>query len=136
MNTADRSIAILDTALRRRFTFVELEPNSEVIRISDSGKVEDQIDLALLLTKLNERIVKYYDRDHRIGHSYFLDIDSLKQFQNTWQYKIIPLLMDYFYEDMNTISKIIGERFIDAQSGLQKTLSPEEFISAIQKIYQ
>ncbi len=135
MNTADRSIAILDTALRRRFTFVELEPDPEVIRVSDSGIIEDEIDLALLLTKMNETILKKYDRDHRIGHSYFMDLDSMSKFWNAWYYKLIPLLMDYFYNDAKSVSEIIGSNFIDPKIGEIKRLDKDDFIQAIKSIY-
>ncbi len=135
MNTADRSIAILDTALRRRFTFVELEPNPQIISNVDGGLVDDEINLVELLTSLNNNIVNVYDRDHRIGHSYFLDINSLAQFRNVWDYKIIPLLMDYFYNDINSISKIIGSAFINSENSSIKQLSNDEFKKAIKKIY-
>jgi 5-methylcytosine-specific restriction protein B len=135
MNTADRSIALLDTALRRRFTFVELEPNPEIIRDISSELVEDEINLVNLLTALNEKIVSLYDRDHRIGHSYFLDINSLTQLRNVWDYKIIPLLMDYFYNDLKSVSVIIGSEFIDSKNGEMKKLSNADFKIAIKKIY-
>lgn len=136
MNTADRSIAILDTALRRRFTFVELEPNPEVLKVSDSGIIEDKIDLSELLEALNKKIVEKYDRDHRLGHSYFLGLDSFSKFKNTWNYKIVPLLMDYFYNDAKTVSDIIGSNLIDPQTGQLKELEKESFIQAIKSIYQ
>jgi 5-methylcytosine-specific restriction protein B len=136
MNTADRSIAILDTALRRRFTFVEIEPNPEVITDIGEDLVEDVVDLRKLLYSLNRKIIKYYDRDHRIGHSYFLDISSLAQFRLIWSYKIIPLLMDYFYNDFVSISKIIGKDFFDNDLITFKSLSDEKFFEAVQKIYE
>lgn len=137
MNTADRSIAILDTALRRRFTFVELEPDPEVVRVSDSGIIEDEIDLAMLLTKMNKKILKKYDRDHQIGHSYFMGLDSLSKFWNAWYYKIIPLLMDYFYNDAKSVSEIIGPQFIDPSTGEINRIDNDEsqFIQAIKSIY-
>ncbi|MGD1816287.1 MAG: AAA family ATPase [Pleomorphochaeta sp.] len=136
MNTADRSIAILDTALRRRFTFVEIEPNPELFSLIGDVSVEDKINLTCLLKSLNQKIVKYYDRDHRIGHSYFLNISSFSQFKNIWNYKIIPLLMDYFYNDFQSISKIIGEDFFDPELNNIKSLSDEKLIIAIKKIYE
>ena len=102
MNTADRSIAIIDTALRRRFTFVEVEPNVEIINNSDNKTIgigDDEIDLGKLFVALNDNIIKKFDRDHRLGHSYFLDIYSLKDLKIRWYYKILPLLMEYFYND-------------------------------------
>ncbi len=136
MNTADRSIAILDTALRRRFTFVEIEPDPQVIKISDSGIIEDDIDLSKLLEKLNDSIQKKYDRDHRIGHSYFMELDNYSKFYNCWYYKIIPLLMDYFYNDLKSISWIIGKSFVNIDDGKINRLAKKEFLSSIKKIYE
>jgi len=135
MNTADRSIAVLDTALRRRFIFKELEPDSEVIRTSDNSMIEDTIDLARLLDAVNAKILEKYDRDHRIGHSYFMEQYSLRQFALTWYYKIIPLLMEYFYNDGKTVAYIIGDSFVDAKTCSPKPLEGDAFVAAIKKIY-
>ena len=134
MNTADRSIAILDTALRRRFVFKELEPNAEVIR-NDNPIIEDDIDLALLLEKLNERITQKIDRDHRIGHSYFLNVYDLNQLRIVWYYQIMPLLMEYFYNDGEAIASIVSSAFIDKNTSQLKWItSDEEFKQAILNI--
>ena len=110
MNTADRSVEALDTALRRRFVFEELMPQPELLgHISFEG-----FNLRELLQCINERIEALLDRDHCIGHSYFIklkggDIEALKQaFQN----KIIPLLQEYFYHDYEKIALILGPGFI------------------------
>jgi len=113
MNTADRSIAAIDTALRRRFTFVEIEPDASVIAKYDNPIVDDTIDLTKLLNALNEKIMEHYDRDHRIGHAYFMGIESLNNFYQTWYYKILPLLSEYFYNDVDTIKSIVGKNFFD-----------------------
>ena len=113
MNTADRSIAAIDTALRRRFTFVELEPDASVITKYYNPIVNNTIDMVKLLNAINEKIMKYYDRDHRIGHAYFLGIESLSNFYQVWYYKILPLLNEYFYNDIDTIRSIVGNYFID-----------------------
>ncbi|NLX02836.1 MAG: AAA domain-containing protein [Syntrophomonadaceae bacterium] len=121
MNTADRSIAVLDTALRRRFAFVELEPDLKVFdnpSLIASAKVNDKIDLARLLDALNKSINEQLDRDHRIGHSYFMDIVNLTDLYNVWYYKIIPLLLDYFYNDIATLKNIIGAEFFTSQGGV------------------
>ena len=96
MNTADRSIALLDLALRRRFTFMELPPNPS-LRTTVAG-----VDLGILLTCLNERIVALLDRDHQIGHSYFLSLPADADAENlrfVWYHRVVPLLQEYFYND-------------------------------------
>lgn len=112
MNTADRSIAILDTALRRRFVFKEIEPNSDIIR-DDRPLNDDDVDVALILDKLNKIITEKIDRDHRIGHAYFLQAFDLNQLKIVWYYQIIPLLMEYFYNDGETIASMITDAFFD-----------------------
>jgi len=136
MNTADRSIAVLDTALRRRFLFKELEPNSEVIvNASENPIIEGKIDLAVLLDELNKKIEKLYDRDHRIGHSYFLDAVNIKTLRQVWYFQIIPLLQEYFYNDSDKVSKIVGISFFNkVTQRVNFELSNDEFITAILKI--
>ena len=92
MNTADRSIAAIDTALRRRFAFAEIEPDSSILAEYDNPIINDYIDLTRLMDAINGRILEKYDRDHRLGHAYFMGIDTLTGLYNTWYYKIIPLL--------------------------------------------
>lgn len=117
MNTADRSVEALDTALRRRFSFVEMSPEPELIRKvgrSDQGTVEG-IDLTHLLKTLNRRIEKLLDKDHAIGHSYFLLVASLKDLKSVFQNKIIPLLQEYFYGDFGIIGLVLGSSFVTVQ---------------------
>jgi 5-methylcytosine-specific restriction protein B len=142
MNTADRSIAAIDTALRRRFTFVEIEPDASIITRYDNPIVNDIIDLAKLLNAMNEKIMEYYDRDHRIGHAYFMGIESLSNFYQTWYYKILPLLSEYFYNDTDTLRAVVGKAFYDDYGNAIK-LSKEsngsglsEFEENIIKIYK
>ncbi|MCD5410497.1 MAG: AAA family ATPase [Clostridiales bacterium] len=122
MNTADRSIAAIDTALRRRFTFVEIEPDSKIITQAGNSIVNDNIDLAKLLDALNKKIMEKYDRDHRIGHAYFMEIDSLKNLYQTWYYKLLPLLGEYFYNDIDSITAVVGKAFY-GEHGNVKQLS-------------
>jgi len=103
MNTADRSIALLDTALRRRFEFVEMMPKPEILSVNVDG-----INIQELLSKMNERIEYLYDRDHTIGHAYFMDCNSFKDLQNIFKNKIIPLLQEYFYDDWRKINLIFN----------------------------
>ena len=100
MNTADRSIALLDIALRRRFNFIEIMPQYDILK-----DVAD-IKIALLLSTLNERIEFLLDREHTIGHSYFLNINTFEDLVNVFKNYIIPLLQEYFYEDFEKIKSI------------------------------
>ncbi len=122
MNTADRSIAAIDTALRRRFTFVEIEPDSSVLSKHDNPIINDAVDLTKLLDAINEKIMDKYDRDHRIGHAYFMGIETLNNLYQTWYYKVLPLLGEYFYNDTETLVSIVGKSFYD-QYGNIKHLS-------------
>ena len=100
MNTADRSIALLDIALRRRFNFIEIMPQYDILR-----DVAD-IKIALLLSTINERIEFLLDREHIIGHSYFLNINTFEDLVNIFKNYIIPLLQEYFYDDFEKIKSI------------------------------
>jgi hypothetical protein len=113
MNTADRSIEALDTALRRRFTFVEMAPKPELIRtVGKSKGVIDGLDLVELLATINERIEKLIDKDHQIGHSYFLEIQSFDDLKLAFKNKVIPLLEEYFYGDFGKIGLVLGSGFV------------------------
>lgn len=109
MNTSDRSIAFLDTALRRRFRFREMMPDPAVIRahVGVDGRVEG-IDVAELMQTLNSRIELLYDRDHQIGHAYFIGVKSLADLRDVFQAQIIPLLQEYFYDDWSKICHILA----------------------------
>ena len=110
MNTADRSIAFIDTALRRRFNFVEMNPNEDLL---DSITIKDTtIDLKKMLHCMNRRIEFLYDREHTLGHAFFLPLKnnpSIELLGNIFKQKIIPLLQEYFYEDYENIRLILGD---------------------------
>ncbi|MBP3709335.1 MAG: AAA family ATPase [Treponema sp.] len=93
MNTADRSIEALDTALRRRFIFIEKMPDA------DKLDVVDGIDLAAMLNTMNTRLEYLLDRDHTIGHAYFINAKNVEDIRNIFANKIIPQLQEYFYSD-------------------------------------
>ena len=105
MNTADRSIQQLDTALRRRFTFVEMmpDPDHELI----PGDV-DGVDCRKMLRAMNERIVLLMDREHQIGHTYLLDVKSIEDLADRFRNRIFPLLQEYFYDDWRRIDAVLG----------------------------
>lgn len=133
MNTADRSVEALDTALRRRFTFEEMLPKPELLKDkgeNGSGKV-GKIDLQELLVTINERIEALVDRDHTIGHAFFMEVDSLDSLRNVFANKVIPLLQEYFYGDYAKMEMVIGPDFfnIKESSKIKFAVKPEDFES-------
>ena len=119
MNTADRSIALMDTALRRRFEFVEMMPQPELlgtIKIKYKDKIIDpkeiKIDFTTMLKTINERIEYLYDRDHTIGHAYFMSLKDgadIEKLASIFKNKILPLLQEYFYDDWEKIRLVLGD---------------------------
>lgn len=106
MNTADRSLAMMDTALRRRFDFKEMMPDPELFE----GKKVKGIDLTLLLKTLNERIEALYNREHMLGHAFLFpafnaedEKQAFTELKLAFKNKILPLLEEYFYEDWNKV---------------------------------
>ena len=112
MNTADRSVEALDTALRRRFSFVEMQPDPKILSDEKYVKYND-VDLSKLLETINQRIEMLIDKDRQIGHSYFIGIQDLEDLRRTFKDKIIPLLEEYFYGDFGKIGLVLGEKFIE-----------------------
>ncbi len=111
MNTADRSVEALDTALRRRFAFEEIIPKPELLKdITFNG-----FNLKEVLATINERIEALVDRDHTIGHSYFINIESgvAEALKHAFENKVIPLLQEYFYNDYEKIALVLGEGFVE-----------------------
>jgi 5-methylcytosine-specific restriction endonuclease McrBC GTP-binding regulatory subunit McrB len=112
MNTADRSIALLDMALRRRFMFREVMPNSELLATLPGPVATDDgeaIHLDKLLKAINQRIEYLYDRDHTIGHSYLMGVKTIDDLIRAFQQNIVPLLQEYFYGDWHKIQLVLGD---------------------------
>ena len=111
MNTADRSISLIDTALRRRFHFVENMPDVQVLRALGADFIED-LDVAEMLSVINKRITYLFDREHTIGHAFFTvlkDDPSIERLSSIFKKSIIPLLQEYFYEDYEKIRLVLGD---------------------------
>ena len=107
MNTADRSIALLDIALRRRFNFIEMSPRYELLKQKIEVK-NDKIELQELLKAINTRIEFLLDKDHLIGHSYFINIKTFEDLKEIFRNSIIPLLQEYFYDDFEKIREVLN----------------------------
>ena len=115
MNTADRSIALMDTALRRRFLFEEMMPESDVLRMIGADIVtagEQRLDVATMLDIINKRIEYLYDREHTIGHAFFTRLKNsptIDTLASIFKKSVIPLLQEYFYEDYSKIQLVLGD---------------------------
>lgn len=118
MNTADRSVETLDTALRRRFAFIEMNPQPE--KLVEPEYKCDGIELDKLLTTINARIERLLDKDYCIGHSYFMTIqnrsDPLGEIKHIFSNKILPLLQEYFYGDWGKIMLVLGKGFVNKKT--------------------
>ncbi|MBQ8731499.1 MAG: AAA family ATPase [Oscillospiraceae bacterium] len=127
MNTADRSIATIDTALRRRFRFKEMMPDSEVLK----GISVEDISISEMLSRMNKRIAVLYDREHTVGHAYFIplrDNPTVEQLAEIFENAIVPLLQEYFYEDYEKIRLVLGDN--------NKENKDEQFIIATETDYE
>ena len=115
MNTADRSIALMDTALRRRFNFIEMMPETSVLNELGANKVVfngKELDVVKMLNTINDRIEVLYDRSHTIGHAFFTSLakdSSLTNLRLIFENKVIPLLQEYFYDDYEKILLVLGD---------------------------
>ena len=131
MNTADRSIALIDTALRRRFSFIEMEPNYDLLSENVQG-----INVKKLLKIINSRIEYLYDKEHVIGHSYFIGLENesqpLNKLKDIFKNSVLPLLQEYFVDDYEKISLVLGdnqkEQYID-----RKANKSNEFLFVVKK---
>lgn len=119
MNTADRSIKLLDTALRRRFAFIEMMPDIELL----SGASVGDLELSDFLTGLNQAIERVEGREKQIGHSYFLHDDgrpvsTIEEMGARFREEILPLLQEYAYDESKVLVEILGGELVDAANGL------------------
>jgi 5-methylcytosine-specific restriction endonuclease McrBC GTP-binding regulatory subunit McrB len=103
MNTADKSLALLDVALRRRFSFKELNPDFSICKLPDPAMQQ-------VLEALNRRIMLVLDREHRIGHAFFMGVKTVDDFNAVFADKIVPLLQEYFYNDWDGLRGVLGEK--------------------------
>ncbi|MFO4640500.1 AAA family ATPase [Vibrio cholerae] len=138
MNTADRSLAMMDTALRRRFDFVEMMPNPSLLH----GAVVKGIHLETLLKTLNERIEILYDREHTLGHAFFMPVKALldenkeeeafAKLVSVFQNKVIPLLQEYFFEDWHKIRLVLGDnQRVERLQFIRETTLDESKLNAL-----
>lgn len=134
MNTADRSIKLLDVALRRRFAFVELMPDLEALR----GAKVRELAVDDFLEELNRRIARRHGREKQIGQSFFLDrdepISDPDEFARRFRQEVLPLLQEYCYEDFGALAEILGDGLVDreAQTLNEERLDdPEALLAAL-----
>lgn len=134
MNTADRSIKLLDAALRRRFAFIELMPDLDLLRGASVG------DLALdeFLEELNRRIARLEGREKQIGHAYLLDggnpVSEVSDFAVRFREEILPLLQEYCYDEYGTLAKFIGGGLVDSEAQAldqEKVGDSEQLVAAL-----
>ena len=133
MNTADRSIQLLDTALRRRFTFVEMMPDPEHPSIS---RDVDGIDCTRLLKAMNERIAVLLDREHRIGHTYLLDVNTIGKLSDAMRNRIFPLLQEYFFDDWAKIRAVLGRNAFVTVKGVQDLRTDPDAIEETREVFE
>lgn len=150
MNTADRSIALMDTALRRRFDFVEMMPDSSVIDGVTVEVGDQKVNVAHMLDVINERIEFLYDREHTIGHAFFTPLlknNSIDVLADIFRSKVVPLLQEYFYEDYAKIQLVLGDNdksddgykfILDKEVKVKSVFkgNPEEIVDLPEKKYE
>ena len=132
MNTADRSIALLDTALRRRFVFEEMMPDASHPGISTDA---DGVNCRDLLAAMNRRITVLLDREHQIGHTYFLGVDTLAALASTFRTRILPLLQEYFYDDWEKIRAVLNDNGLVQAAGPPEELVRADLVDAGRAVY-
>ena len=132
MNTADRSIALLDTALRRRFVFEEMMPDPSHPNLNANV---DGVDCRRILSAMNRRIAVLLDREHQIGHTYFLGVDTLELLASTFRVRIMPLLQEYFYDDWEKIRAVLNDNGFVRKSDPPEELAGSDLVDASMAVY-
>ena len=133
MNTADRSIQLLDTALRRRFAFVELMPDADVL----TGTTAGSLALDVFLDNLNSRVRDLVGRERQVGHAlFFFDgrpVDSAEEFAGVFRHELLPLLQEYLYEDYTALAELLGEKVVDTDAQRPGAVvdDPDELCAAL-----
>ena len=139
MNSADRSIALVDVALRRRFEFEEMMPDAKVIQEVLHERIEQgdaelspqQVGLICdVFNRLNLLVSVLLDRDHQIGHSYFLSVDSMESLCHALYRKVFPLLQEYFYNDREQLQRLLGRHQEGKKRGFVKLLAGNNVVDA------
>lgn len=126
MNTADRSVEALDTALRRRFSFEEMPPKYDLEELNYT--VTENIKATDILAKINLRLENLLDKDHLIGHSFFICKEGespLEKVKETFYKNIIPLLQEYFYGDYGKIGLVLGKKFVRKKESSEQSVFAE-----------
>jgi 5-methylcytosine-specific restriction protein B len=139
MNTADRSIKLLDAALRRRFSFIELMPDVEPLQGAKVGGLE----LAEFLLALNARVAEHVGREKQIGHSFFMEdgqpVTDVDVFAERFRHEVLPLLQEYCYDDYATLARYIGNGLVNSEEqtlNADKLYDAESLVAALEDEYK
>ena len=133
MNTADRSVQLLDTALRRRFTFLEMMPDPRHVGVS---RDVDGVDCTRMLAAINERISALLDREHQIGHTYLFNVRNIDQLAEAFQNRIFPLMQEYFFDDWAKIRAVLAHNAFVSVHDLPDSRVLTEFLDEERKLYE
>ncbi|MBV5300627.1 MAG: AAA family ATPase [Methylococcales bacterium] len=135
MNTADRSLSLIDLALRRRFNFIEMPPRPDLLR----DILVNGINIEKMLTVMNKRITILYDREHTLGHAFFMPLkksSTIEKLAEIFENKIIPLLQEYFYDDWRKVRVVLGDdrrnkkvQFFSEKSEIENDLFEDETVA-------
>lgn len=120
MNTADRSVEALDTALRRRFSFIPMMPKTNHLKQKPDG-----ICMESMLKVINERLKILKDNNHTIGHAWLWDVDTFEKLRQVFNDKIIPLLQEFFYNDYEKLGLLLGDQFVELDLKADRDLFAE-----------